>query len=74
MCAVHKKPTEIARTESSKLQEQKSIKAETVNKIKRLSNKFDEDMKFEIQEMYPGVFKGLGNLEQRECYASYSCT
>ena len=63
MCAVHKKPAEIARTESSELQEQKTIKAETVNKIKRLSNKFDEDMKFEMQEMYLGVFKGFGNLE-----------
>ena len=49
MCAVHKKPAEIARTESSELQEQKTIKAETVNKIKRLSNKSDEDMKFEIK-------------------------
>ena len=63
MCAVHKKPAKIARTESSNLQEQKAIKVETANKIKKLSNKFDEDMKREIKQMYPGVFNGLSNLE-----------
>ena len=63
MCAVHKKPAKIAGTKSSKLQEQKAIKVETANKIKQLSNKFDEDMKREIKQMYPGVFNGLDNLE-----------
>ena len=63
MCAVHKKPAKIAGTESSNLQEQKAIKVETANKIKKLSNKFDEDMKREIKQMYPGVFNELSNLE-----------
>ena len=59
MCAVHKKPAKIAGTESSKLQEQKTIKVETANKIKQLSNKFDEDMKREIKQMYPEVLMDL---------------
>ena len=63
MCAVHKKPAKIAGTESSELQEHKAIKVETANKIKQVSNKFDEDMKCEIKQMYPEVFNGLGNLE-----------
>ena len=63
MCAIHKKPAKIARTESSNLQEQKAHKVETASKIKKLANKFDEDMKREIKQMYPGVFNGLSNLE-----------
>ena len=69
MCAVHKKPAKIPGTESSKLQEQKAIKVETTNKVKQLSNKFDEDMKCEIKQMYPKVFNGLGKFGTSLSYA-----